>query len=71
MDRSWEELHLPPAYSLERDLDMLILRRSDGSVVETFSARGAMPRGSLRSLPAPFAGVECVREHTLREVQVV
>jgi len=43
VDRSWEELHLPPGYSLERDLDMLILRRSDGSVVATFSARGAMP----------------------------
>lgn len=43
MDKSWEELQLPPGYQLERDLDLLILRRPDGSTVATFSARGAMP----------------------------
>jgi hypothetical protein len=43
VDKSWEELQLPPGYRLEWDLDMLILRRPDGSEVATFSARGAMP----------------------------
>jgi hypothetical protein len=43
VDKSWEELQLPPGYRLEWDLDMLILRRPDGSAVATFSARGAMP----------------------------
>lgn len=43
MDRSWEELRLPPGYQLERDPDMLVLRRPDGSMVATFSARGVVP----------------------------
>jgi hypothetical protein len=43
VDRSWEELRLPPGYELERDPDMLILRRPDGSTVATFSTRGVVP----------------------------
>lgn len=34
-------LDLPPGYYLERDPDILVLRRLDGSMVGAFSARGA------------------------------
>jgi hypothetical protein len=43
VDKPWEELQLPPGYRLERDPDMLVLRRPDGSTVATFSARGVVP----------------------------
>jgi DNA-binding SARP family transcriptional activator len=36
-------LKLPPGYYLERDPDILILRRLDGAMVGSFSARGAPP----------------------------
>ena len=37
-----DELHLPPAYRLDRsDPDVWALRRSEGWVVAYFSARGA------------------------------
>jgi hypothetical protein len=32
---------LPPGYSVERDPDLLILRRPDGTIVAAFSVRGA------------------------------
>ena len=35
------ELRLPPGYHLQRDPDLLLLRRPDGSVAAAFSARGA------------------------------
>ncbi len=40
---TWErgELRLRAGYWLERDADILILHRLDGSVVAAFSARGA------------------------------
>ncbi len=38
-----EPIHLPSGYWLERDADVLILRRPDGSFVAAFSARGAEP----------------------------
>ena len=38
-----EPLHLPAGYWLERDADILILHRPDGSFVAAFSARGAEP----------------------------
>lgn len=37
------KLHLAPGYSLEYGADVLLLRRNDGSVVATFSTRGATP----------------------------
>ncbi len=43
VDKSWEELRLPPGYTLERDSDMMVLRRPDGSAVAAFSSRGATP----------------------------
>lgn len=36
-------LDLPSGYYLERDPDLLFVRRSDGSLVTAFSARGAAP----------------------------
>jgi hypothetical protein len=36
-------LELPTGYYLERDPDLLILRRLDGAMVGAFSARGAVP----------------------------
>lgn len=37
-------LYLPPGYKLEHGADVLLLRRDDdGSVMATFSARGATP----------------------------
>jgi hypothetical protein len=35
-----ENLVLPFGYCLERDADLLVLRRSDSSLVAAFSARG-------------------------------
>ena len=41
--------HLPSAYRLERDADVLILRRSNGSFVAAFSARGATGEAVVRA----------------------
>ena len=43
-------LDLPTGYYLERDPDVLILRRPDGSMVGAFSARGAAPEAVLRTV---------------------
>jgi hypothetical protein len=40
-------LELPTGYYLERDPDILILRRLDGAVVGAFSARGAASEAVL------------------------
>jgi hypothetical protein len=37
----WGSLQLPLGYWTEGDADVIVLYRSDGSVVATFSARGA------------------------------
>ena len=42
-------LELPTAYYLERDPDILTLRRSDGSVVGAFSAQGVAPEAVRRT----------------------
>ncbi len=39
-----EEPKLPPSYTLERDPDLLVLRRPNGSMVAAFSAFGVDPR---------------------------
>ena len=41
-------LDLPAGYYLERDPDILTLRRLDGSIVSAFSARGAAPEAMRR-----------------------
>jgi LuxR family maltose regulon positive regulatory protein len=43
-------LELPTGYYLERDPDVLILRRLDGSMVGAFSARGAAPEAVLEAI---------------------
>ncbi len=43
-------LELPSGYYLERDPDVLILRRLDGSMVGAFSARGAAPEAVLGAI---------------------
>jgi DNA-binding SARP family transcriptional activator len=43
-------LELPTGYYLERDPDVLILRRLDGSMVGAFSARGAAPEAVLGTI---------------------
>jgi hypothetical protein len=37
------KLYLPPGYGLEYGADVLLLRRSNGSMVAAFSAIGAAP----------------------------
>ena len=61
-------LDLPTGYYLERDPDVLILRRLDGSMIGAFSARGAAPEAVRRTAEVtvqeePFA-------HPDRESQV-
>ena len=41
-------MDLPTGYYLERDPDVLVLRRLDGSVACAFSARGAAPEAVRR-----------------------
>ena len=40
-------LKLPTGYYMERDPDVLVLRRLDGSMIGAFSARGAVPEAVL------------------------
>ncbi len=51
---AWEahqvgKLNLPPGYHVELDADLMELRRSDGSLVAAFSARGATPAEVVRT----------------------
>ncbi|HEX2742409.1 MAG TPA: BTAD domain-containing putative transcriptional regulator, partial [Rubrobacter sp.] len=43
-------LDLPTGYYLERDPDVLILRRLDGTMIGAFSARGAAPEAVKRTV---------------------
>jgi hypothetical protein len=43
------KLALPPGYRLEYGADVLLLRRTDGSVAATFSAEGAAPAEVVRT----------------------
>ena len=43
-------LELPTGYYLERDPDLLILRRLDGAMVGAFSARGAVPEAVRKTI---------------------
>jgi DNA-binding SARP family transcriptional activator len=55
-DMQGSSLELPTGYYLERDPDILILRRPDGAMVGAFSVRGAAP-----------AAVRQAAEETVRE----
>ena len=48
------KLYLVPGYELEFGADVLLLRRDDGSVVATFSARGATPAEVVRTAEADY-----------------
>src|SRR5215212_6937681 len=57
---------LPNGYYLERDPDVLVLRRLDGSMVGAFSARGAATEAVERAIEEsargePYAGGEVAR----------
>jgi hypothetical protein len=47
--RAGTSYYLPPGYRLEREADLLSLRRSNGSFVGAFSARGATTEAVLRT----------------------
>jgi hypothetical protein len=49
-------LDLPTGYYLERDPDILTLRRLDGSIVSAFSARGAAPEVVQRMVEETVQG---------------
>jgi LuxR family transcriptional regulator, maltose regulon positive regulatory protein len=49
-------LDLPTGYYLERDPDILTLRRLDGSIVSAFSARGAAPEPVRRMVEETVQG---------------
>jgi DNA-binding SARP family transcriptional activator len=57
-------LELPTGYYLERDPDLLILRRLDGAIVGAFSARGVAPDILQRSLQHTFE--ETLQEESLQ-----
>ena len=46
------KMTLPPGYSLEHGANVLLLRRRDGSVVATFSARDVAPAEVARTAEA-------------------
>jgi LuxR family maltose regulon positive regulatory protein len=54
---------LPSGYYLEREPDLLVLRRLDGAMVGAFSTRGAVPEALQRTLQQTF---EETLEETLR-----
>jgi DNA-binding SARP family transcriptional activator len=58
-------LELPTGYYLERDPDVLVLRRRDGVMVGAFSARGAAPEAVKRAIEE-FAGEESPAGHGAR-----
>jgi DNA-binding SARP family transcriptional activator len=49
-------LELPTGYYVERDPDVLVLRRRDGSMVGAFSARGAAPEAVKRAIEESSQG---------------
>lgn len=59
-------LELPTGYYLERDPDVLVLRRRDGSMVGAFSARGAAPEAVKRAIEESSRGGAPARWPALR-----
>ena len=66
---AWEahqvgKLNLPPGYHVELDADLMELRRSDGSLVAAFSARGAAPAEVTRTAEEEYrAGSTSPEDH--------
>jgi DNA-binding SARP family transcriptional activator len=59
-------LELPTGYYLERDPDVLVLRRRDGSMVGAFSARGAAPEAVKRAIEESSRGGTSLARPALR-----
>ena len=59
-------LELPAGYYLERDPDVLVLRRRDGSMVGAFSARGAAPEAVKRAIEESSRGGTSLARPALR-----
>ena len=59
-------LELPAGYYLERDPDVLVLRRRDGSLVGAFSARGAAPEAVKRAIEESSQGGTSLARPALR-----
>src|SRR5215203_5807709 len=62
-------LDLPAGYYLERDPDVLVLRRVDGSMAGAFSARGAAPEAVRRMVEeesSAYVPESLTRETSLR-----
>jgi hypothetical protein len=59
VNKSWEELRLPPGYQLELDPDMLVLRRPDGSAAAELCPNTSRRR---RGKTPPEARVETAPE---------
>src|SRR5215210_583151 len=56
IDMQGSSLDLPTGYYMERDPDILTLRRLDGSIVSAFSARGAAPEAVRRTVEETVQG---------------
>ena len=60
-------LDLPTGYYLERDPDILTLRKRDGSIVSAFSARGAALEAVRRMVEETVQGESATGvQHSLR-----
>jgi DNA-binding SARP family transcriptional activator len=67
-------LELPTGYYLERDPDVLVLRRLDGSMVGAFSARGVAPEAVREAVAEsargePSAGLKALGAHLALRVR--
>jgi DNA-binding SARP family transcriptional activator len=62
-------LDMPTGYYLERDPDILTLRRLDGSIVGAFSARGAAPEAVRRMVQETFPGEHSVEAQPSLQVR--
>ena len=58
-------MELPTGYYLERDPDILTLRRSDGSFVGAFSAQGVAPEAVRRTVEENAFVRSSLRAHGL------
>ncbi len=54
--RAEQHYYLPPGYRLERDADILTLRRADGSFLSAFSARGFTAQAVVRAAKDDSSG---------------
>jgi LuxR family transcriptional regulator, maltose regulon positive regulatory protein len=63
-DMQDSSLELPTGYYLERGPDILVLRRTDGSMVGTFSTRGGAPEAGWRAVEETAPDWSAVHRNT-------